>query len=85
MYLDPVGKDDLDLGFATFFLNRTNRSGILNARPIGGLEQTGKWLIDARFNKDDLMARIDRLRECSGHVDVRENRAIDLIKQTEPP
>ena len=27
--------DDLTLGFATFYLNRTNRSGILDARPIG--------------------------------------------------
>ena len=26
----------LDLAFATLFLNRTNRSGILNAGPIGG-------------------------------------------------
>jgi DNA adenine methylase len=81
LYLNPVGKSDLDLGFATFFLNRTNRSGILNARPIGGLEQSGKWLIDARFNKKSLMARIELLRQWIGHVDIREKRAIDLIRQ----
>jgi DNA adenine methylase len=31
--------DYLPLGFATFFLNRTNRSGIIKAGVIGGLEQ----------------------------------------------
>jgi len=60
--LDPIGKSDLDLGFATFFLNRCNRSGILTARPIGGLEQTGKWKIDARFNRTGLSARIRRIK-----------------------
>lgn len=59
-YLDPTA-DSFDRGFATFFLNRTNRSGILGARPIGGLEQLGKWKLDARFNKVDLVARIQYL------------------------
>lgn len=52
-------KDDfLMLGFATFFLNRTNRSGILNAGPIGGKQQTGAWKIDARYNKESLIEKI---------------------------
>lgn len=80
IYLSPGQHDDLTLGFATFFLNRTNRSGILGARPIGGLDQTGNWLIDARFNKTDLMKRIERLGEFEANVDVREQRAIDLIR-----
>ncbi len=49
------------LGFATFFLNRTNRSGVLNGGPIGGLEQTGNYLIDARFNREGLAERIRTL------------------------
>lgn len=48
----------LELAFATFFLNRTNRSGILNAGPIGGYSQTGNYLIDARFNREQLIERI---------------------------
>ena len=48
-------KYSLELGFAAFYLNRTNRSGILSAGPIGGHDQTGNYLIDARFNKDDLI------------------------------
>lgn len=39
--------DLLELGFSTFFLNRTNRSGILNGGVIGGKEQQGTWKIDA--------------------------------------
>jgi DNA adenine methylase len=53
---------DLDrLGFATFYLNRTNRSGVLNGGPIGGLDQTGNYLIDARFNRQNLAERIRTL------------------------
>jgi DNA adenine methylase len=80
IYLAPSRHDDLTLGFATFFLNRTNRSGILNARPIGGLEQTGRWLIDARFNRDDLARRLTYLGSLAAQVDVREQRAIELIR-----
>ena len=80
VYAAPNDHDDLALGFATFFLNRTNRSGILSARPIGGLEQTGNWLIDARFNKDDLIQRIENLRVLAPQVDVRKERAIELIR-----
>jgi DNA adenine methylase len=55
----------LDLGFATFYLNRTNHSGILNGGPIGGLEQTGDYKIDARFNK---VALLERLRLIALHA-----------------
>lgn len=80
IYLTPDQHDDLTLGFATFFLNRTNRSGILSARPIGGLEQTGNWLIDARFNKDDLTKRLEYLGSLATQVLIREQRAIELIR-----
>lgn len=50
--------DELQLGFAFFFLNRTNRSGILNGGIIGGREQKGAWKIDARYNKAALIERI---------------------------
>ena len=50
----------LEIGFATFFLNRTNRSGIITkAGPIGGFDQTGAYKVDCRFNKVDLVHRID--------------------------
>lgn len=53
---DTSGK--LALGFATFYLNRTNRSGALNGGPIGGLDQSGNYKIDARFNRAGLAERI---------------------------
>lgn len=50
--------NSLELGFATFFLNRTNRSGIIKAGVIGGLEQNGNYLLDCRFNKERLIEQI---------------------------
>jgi DNA adenine methylase len=48
-----------ELGFATFYLNRTNRSGVLSGGVIGGLEQTGQWKIDARFPRQELIRRVE--------------------------
>lgn len=70
---------DLELGFATFFLNRTNRSGILNARPIGGLTQSGPWKIDARFNKEDLTARISMLGRFRSRVELLEEDGVEVV------
>ena len=59
IYLHPDTSKTFELGFATFYLNRCNRSGILlGAAPIGGYAQTGKWKIDARFNRQNLANRI---------------------------
>ena len=49
--------DLADLGFAAFFLNRTNRSGIIGGGVIGGKGQGGDWKLDARFTKADLIRR----------------------------
>jgi DNA adenine methylase len=52
----------VDLGFSTFFLNRTNRSGIIfKAGPIGGLNQSGNYKINVRFNKEQLIERIEKI------------------------
>lgn len=65
------GTTDINaLGFATFYLNRTNRSGVLNAGPIGGLKQTGNYLIDARFNRDNLVERVRTLRLLRRNIEV---------------
>lgn len=70
-YIDAQA-DAFDRAFATFFLNRTNRSGILGARPIGGLEQSGKWKLDARFNKVDLVARVRHISTFRNQVTVSQ-------------
>ena len=46
-----------DYGFAAFYLNRTNHSGILASGPIGGREQS-EWTLEARFNRKGLADRI---------------------------
>ena len=51
----------LDLAFATLFLNRTNRSGILNAGPIGGYSQSGEWKLNVRFDKDAIIEKINSI------------------------
>jgi DNA adenine methylase len=73
--------DPFDLGFATFFLNRTNRSGIIGARPIGGLDQTGQWLIDARYRREDLAARIEQLAAYATRVTITEMDGVDLAAE----
>ena len=45
------GKYSYELGFATFYMNRTNRSGIIRGGVIGGKKQIGRWGISARFNR----------------------------------
>lgn len=51
----------LELGFSVFYLNRCNRSGVLSAGVIGGLNQDGNYKIGARFNKSDLISRIESI------------------------
>ncbi len=58
---DISNKNIVEAAFSTFFLNRTNRSGILNGGMIGGVSQQGEWKIDCRFNKVDLVDRIRRI------------------------
>ena len=72
--------DNLKVGFSTFFLNRTNRSGILNAGIIGGRQQTGDWKIDARYNKKELTERIKRIAQYRDRMTVYNMDALDLIK-----
>jgi DNA adenine methylase len=56
---DPQNHGLLELGFSTFFLNRTNRSGIITGGVIGGKNQDGAWKLDARFSKKELCKRIE--------------------------
>ena len=73
--------DNLELGFAFFFLNRTNRSGILNGGIIGGRGQAGDWKIDARFNKDDLISRIEKIASLRSRIKLTKYDAIDMISK----
>lgn len=76
----PVGSTEL--GFATFFLNRTNRSGIIKGGVIGGQKQTGKYLIDARYNKQRLAARVLKIGALRDRVQVFNLDAIQLLSSS---
>lgn len=69
----------LSLGFSTFFLNRTNRSGIIKGGVIGGLNQTGNYLIDARYNSDDLKKRIKLIALYKDKIELHNLDAVELI------
>lgn len=73
--------DDLTVGFATFFLNRTNRSGILAANPIGGLDQSGTWKIDARYDVRTLMRRVDILGCYRNRVVLMERDGVEVAAE----
>jgi DNA adenine methylase len=71
----------VELGFATFFLNRTNRSGVLNAGMIGGKDQKGNYKIDARFNRDDLLERCRLVALYASRIDVRSEDGVSVIQE----
>ena len=68
-----------DLGFATFFLNRVNVSGIIKGGAIGGIKQEGKFKIDSRFGKPGLIAKILRLAEFRDKVRLFNLDVIEFI------
>lgn len=70
VYRSADESDSLALGFAFFYLNRTNRSGILNAGPIGGVNQNGNYKIDARFNRQQLIERIEAIGSLNSRITV---------------
>jgi DNA adenine methylase len=83
IHLDQDTDDILQLGFSTFFLNRTNRSGIIKgASVIGGLDQTGNYKLDCRFNKPDLIRRIERIEKYKSRIHLTRLDALKFLKQS---
>ncbi len=72
IYQDRDNRAGIELGFAFFYLNRTNRSGVLNAGVIGGQAQDGKYKIDARFNRESLADRIRIIGSLSDRIIVSD-------------
>ena len=69
----------LELGFSTFFLNRTNRSGIIKAGPIGGYKQESTYKLDCRFNKESLIGRISQIASVKNKINLYNDDALVLI------
>jgi DNA adenine methylase len=70
----------LDLAFSTFFLNRTNRSGIINAGVIGGKAQSGIWKLDARYHKKDLIKRVEKVARHRSRITLTQHDAAHYIR-----
>ncbi|MDP2015609.1 DNA adenine methylase [Hydrogenophaga sp.] len=76
---------DVDLakrGFATLFMNRTNRSGVLKGGVIGGLRQDGIYKMDARLKKNDLAARITAIADHASQISVYQEDALSLLSRS---
>lgn len=73
-----------ELGFATFYLSRTNRSGILSAGPIGGSseekQEKAKDKLDCRFNRDHLSDKVLDIARRQRRIRVSNKDAIRFLK-----
>lgn len=63
-YLFP----DIEIAQAVLFLNRVNVGGILKGGVIGGKEQKGKYKMDVRFNRDELIRRVEAIGSRSDDI-----------------
>lgn len=85
IFRSPSGVSRFDRGFAAFYLNRCNRSGVIfNGGPIGGIGQKGKWKINARFNKSDLAMRCRRISDFGDRIVVSGMDGLDRIRSLVP-
>lgn len=75
--------DPLRLGFATFFLNRTNRSGIIEgAGPIGGYAQEGTWRLDARYDRHKQAASISAIKPFREAITITNWDAMPFVRSS---
>lgn len=78
--LSAANTGTLALGFATFFMNRTNRSGVIKGGGvIGGLDQSGNYKIDCRFNVEDLVRRLRRVSRYRDRIHLTNLDALDFL------
>ena len=76
--------EPLQLAFSTFFLNRTNRSGIIQGGVIGGKRQDGEWKLDARYNKTNLIQRIQKVARYRSRITLTHYDAANYIQNVLP-
>ena len=84
IYCTQNKKYSVELGFSAFYLNRTNRSGILSAGPIGGYNQTGNYSISARFNREALISRVQEIAKYRSQITVYNKEIRSFINGIVP-
>ena len=75
--------NEFEIAQSTFFLNRTNVSGVIKGGVIGGLEQHGKYKINARFNKADLIEKIIKISSFKHRINISNLDGLAFIKKME--
>lgn len=78
---NPETATTLELATSFFFLNRTNVSGVLSGGIIGGINQTGKYKIDARYNKAALIQKIEKVGRFASRIEVSQLDGIKLVEK----
>ncbi|MDO8314726.1 MAG: DNA adenine methylase [Rugosibacter sp.] len=78
---DAQSADLFELAKSTFFLNRTNISGVIKGGVIGGYEQRGRYKIDVRFNKRDLIGRIQKIAQFRNRISVSNFDGLAFVKK----
>ena len=79
---NDVDADPLTDGFATLFLNRVNFSGVIKGGPIGGLDQSGIYKVDCRFNKKDIKSKIEAISHLKNKIRLYSKDAGYLIRMS---
>lgn len=82
--IEDSNRYSYELGFATFYLNRTNRSGIIKGGVIGGTEQSGIWKMNARFNREDLIERIVKIAKFKKQIHLYNKDVDSFIRNYLP-
>lgn len=80
IYEDQKNHTQLDVAFATFFLNRTNVSGVIKGGIIGGIEQTGTYGISARYTKATSIQKIQAIAGRKEQIILSNMDVFDFLK-----
>lgn len=75
--------DSVEIGFAAFFLNRCNYSGVIKGGPIGGIAQSGKWKLNERFNKVNLIKKIELIGKYQDKITLYNQDTYELLSNHE--
>lgn len=79
IYRSAGDESSLELGFATFFLNRTNRSGVIKGGVIGGQSQSGDYLLDCRYRADSLADKVRRIARYRNSISITRADGADFL------
>lgn len=84
-HLKNIHEYNIDLAYSAFFLNRTNRSGIIESRPIGGFEQNSKYKINCRFNVINLVRKIEKIQALHSRIELYNLDGLEFIRRIIAP